>query len=1155
MSIYQRLQISILVSLLSAVTTWAVVTGSITGVVVDPTGALIPNAEVEVVNVATGISQTVHTDALGSYSFLALPVGQYRLEVKATGFASYRQTEITLNATDELRIDVRLNVGQITQQVEVTTSAVHVETDNTQLGDVIKSESIAALPLNGRAFTDLLGLQPGVIPALSGGLMNFFGSTEQGNVSITGHRESANGFLLNGSSVNNALNNGTTVLPNLDSIAEFKVLTANFDAEYGNYSWGLVTVVTKSGTNEWHGSAFDFLRNTSLDARNFYDIDRGAFQQNQFGGTLGSPIKRNKVFLFLDYQGTRSNQGTSSGIVPVPSAAERTGDFSAIADTALTGTVNGPYFASLLSQKLGYPVSSGEPYYLPGCTAAAQCVFPNGIIPQQAFAAPVSKLMQFISPPNVGPNYVSTGNTIHTRDDMAGARLDVNSQRLGMLTAYYFVDDSFSIIPFGGNVLPGFPTMTGGRSQLITLGDTKSFGATALNELHLSFNRYVFHNNTPIVKTPTPLSSFGFPEGVPGAITAVAPAYSGVPWVNLNSYGFGVYPNTYNRAIGTTSVLDNFAKVIGTHAIKFGGQYVFNDFHQPFPLLGGDGAFWFTGVETGSDFADFLIGTPSGFFQGSGFDNDNRRNYLGFYGQDSWRARPNFTLNYGLRYEIFQPWYERHDQISTMILGEQSTVYPGAPQGYVFPGDLMPGGGKIPRTIAPTPLNNFAPRLGFAYSPSGSNGAVKWLTGGPGKFSIRGGFGMFYTNTEGVTMLDHTGLAPWAYFYSPPTPPLFDTPYRSRTDGTIRTNPFPFTPPPPGSTDIDWPHFLPIAGYPEPAVDNRTSYSEDYNLTLQRQFSNNTLLTLGYVGSQGHRLLTGLENNPGNPELCLSLSQPNDVAPGTATCGPFGEGGVYTRADGTIVNGTRGPFPSSFGGNGYMANIANSNYNALEVSVRHTTRPLTFFASYTYGKSMDNASSLGGSLYSFNQRKAKGLSAFDMTHNFVISYDYMLPFERLTGNHGARWVGGWHLIGITRFATGFPIALSEGDDRSLLGNSGVTGGGADTPNFLGGDLSFTNPRSGKPYFNTALFTVGALGKMGTADRAFFHGPGFNNFDLSLHKEFRLTESKILQFRAEFFNGFNHAQFLNPSGNITGNFGVVTNASAPRIGQVALKFLF
>jgi hypothetical protein len=1158
--------------LLGSMAAWGQsVSGTISGTVTDPSGAVVPNAQVAATETATGVSQTVQSNTDGTYAFLSLPVGRYQLSVTARGFEAYLRKDITLNTNDKLRFDIVLQVGQVTQQVEVTTSSVHVETDNTQLGDVIKSNAVEALPLNGRSFTNLLGLQPGVEPVSSGSYSNTFGSTEQGNVSITGQREDANGFLINGGYANNTLNSGATIIPNIDSIDEFRVLTANFDAEYGNYSGGVVTLVTKSGTNQLHGDVFEFVRNDVFDSRNFYEYNslnpltgaelpgtaRGAFKRNQFGGTVGGPIKRDKVFFFADYQGTRQREVAATGIVDVPSAAERTGDFSGAA-SALTGTVNGPYFASLLSSELGYPVTSGEAYYVPGCTTGSQCVFPNAIIPQSAFSAPAKGLMKYIPLPNVGPYYTSSANNAATTDDLGSARIDLSSQRWGTISGYYFFDQSSSFTPFGGNNVPGFPDENQGRSELWNLSDVKTFGGNAVNELHLSWNRLVAHTGQPVGNYPVPLSSFGFAENQPGGMVAASPSVEGVPSIGFNNFGIGLNGVAYNRYEDSPSIIDNFSKVKGKHTLKFGGQFIFNDFYQPMPLVGANGFLSFNGAETGIDFADYLIGALDGFSQEGGFWIDNRRKYEGDYAQDSWRVRPNFTLNYGIRWDYVQPWYEKHLQSSTFVYGVQSTVYPNAPVGYVFPGDTVPGYGKIPSTISKTPLDNFSPRLGFAYSPSSGGGPLHWLTGEPGQFSIRGGFGMFYTGVTGAEMLDESGLAPYDVYYGAPAPDLFASPYTDRTTGNQRPFPFPFTPAPRGSTSFNWGPNLPFGGYPVPQIGGTTPYSENYNFTLQRQFGTKTLLSIGYVGAVGHHLVSMIPPNPGNPQLCLSLSQPNEVAPGSLTCGPYGENQAYTRADGTVFNGTRQPFPVSIvGDNAWLTTGANSTYNALQASVRYNSGPLSFFASYTYSKSLDDTSALGDkTMDPYNPNIDRGLSAFDMTHNFVASYQYTLPFNRLAGGRHPRLTDGWVFIGITRFTTGFPISLTESDDHSLLGTGGTNASTVDTPNFLGGNLNFTNPRSGLPYFNTTLFTRETIGYLGDANRAFFHGPGINNWDLSLHKDLRLTESKSLEFRAEFFNTFNHAQFQNPSGNIlSGTFGVVTSAADPRIGQLALKFLF
>jgi hypothetical protein len=1140
----------------TAASVWAAVNGSVAGVVKDSSGAVVPRADVKAVNVETNVTSATVADNVGAYAFLSLPVGHYRLEVTAAGFQRYEQTDVTLNTNDELRFDIVLKVGEVSQSVEVATSAVRVETANTQLGDVITGTHMESMPLNGRMFTDLLGLQAGVVPQLSPqsqGFGNFFGTTQQGNVSISGQRETSNGFIVNGSNVDNAVNNGATVVPNLDSISEFRVLTANFDAEHGNYSGGLVTVVTKSGTNEFHGSAFDYVRNTDLDARSFFDGPRLAFQQNQFGGTIGGPIRRNKVFFFADYQGTRNNIGQGTGQVPVPSPAQRNGDFSAAA-SSLTGTVGGSYWASLLSKELGYTVTNGEPYYTPGCTLNTNCVFPNAVIPQSAFSAPAKALMQYVPLPNVGSTYVSSANTVHTQDDLGSARIDINTDRWGTIAGYYFIDQKSILTPFGTNNTPGFPSQDGGRSQLYTLNDTKTFSPSTLNEVNLTFNRHVYHNTLPL-KGFGKLSSLGFNEDQPGGIVNAAGSFEGVPAIGFNSYSIGMPGVNYNRYENMPSVADNFSKVVGKHTLKMGGKYAFNDFYEPMPLVGGNGFISFNGTETGIDFADFLIGAPTGFVQEGGFNVDNRRNYVGLYAQDSWRVKSNLTLNYGLRWDVIQPWYEKHDQASTFVLGVQSTVHPGAPAGYVFPGDTVPGYGKIPRTIAPTRYKGFAPRFGFAYAPAPSGGFLGKLLGGPDKFSIRGGIGIFYNNLEGALEIDETGLAPFDIYYPAPLPVVFASPYTNRLDGGTH-QPFPYS-----TQNFNWSLAVPLGGYPVPPIDQKVPYTETYNLTLQRQFGTNTLLTAGYIGNQSHHLLTQIANNPGNPQLCLSLSQPSEVAPSTPTCGPFLESAVFTRPDGTKVNGTRQPYgAANFGDNILFATIANSNYNSLQLSLRHTSGRLSFQVAYTFSKSLDDSSNLQDKQPNpLNYRLSRGLSSFDVTHNFVVSYSYLLPFDQLAHNRASRLSSGWKLVGITHLATGFPIIMYEGDDHSLLGNSG----GTDTPNFLGGSLSFQNPRkanvsTGIPYFNTALFTPSAIGFEGTANKAFFHGPGINNFDMSLLKDVKLAERSKLEFRFEFFNIFNHAQFNNPGGNITSgpsNFGIINSARPGRIGQIAVKLLF
>ncbi|HEV2425187.1 MAG TPA: carboxypeptidase regulatory-like domain-containing protein [Terriglobia bacterium] len=1155
----RRLISELLLVLLAASAAFASVTGSISGTVKDSSGAVIPGVAVKALNTQTGVSQTLTTDAEGFYAFPSLSVGRYQIEVRRTGFKDYRQMGLAVDVNTALRVDVTLQVGSATQEVTVSSATVHVETQNTQMGEVIGGASITAMPLNGRSYTDLLALQPGVAPQSTGEYGAGFspsGDLNPGNLSVSGQRESANGFMVNGGDVEEGGNMGAAVIPNLDSIAEFRILTNNFDAEYGNYSGGLVNVVTKSGTNQFHGDAFEFLRFPNLDSRNFYSASRATLHRNQFGGTFGGPIVHDRVFFFADYQGTRQVAGQDTGNIPVLSPAERNGDFSDMAGQ-LSGTVSGPGWANTLAQELGYPVATGEAYYAPGCTSSSQCVFPNAVIPHSALSTPTKALLQYIPPPNVPGGFFSTSAFDETlRDDKFSYRVDSNT-RWGLLSGYYFFDDFNLVNPYQSSNLPGFATSTLGRSQQANFGDTKSFGSAAVNELRLNYTREA--------TDPRPTGGIGpslASQGLTG-IVPLNPQLQGVENVGTNEFSIGVNPFTESQINNTAQVLDNFSIVRGTHTLKFGGSFHLSQI-DIFDRGANNGTFSFDGSETGSDFADFLIGAPASYQQGSQVPMYTTTRYYALYAQDSWRARENLTLNYGLRWEVSTPWYEKHNQIETIVPGVQSVVFPGAPEGWVFPGD--PG---IPRTLAPTRYHNFGPRIGLAYSPSASEGLGRRLWGEAGKTSIRMSYGVFYTAFEDATSFNEVGDAPFGYYWSSPAPPLFATPFVDRATGNNEGQRFPVPFPPlnagPSNPDksINWAQFIPISSSPGFFYKNGVPYSEDYMVSFQRQLDPNTVLTLSYVGTQGHRLLADLESNPADPALCLSLSQQSEVVPGTGTCGPFAEDGPFYPASGGVIPTTRTRFKNGLGSNGWFATMANSNYNAFEASLRHTGRHSSVLASYTYSKAMDNASSwgpgvsdAGEEINPVNPKISKALSAFDLTHNFVVSYSYELPFERLL--RANKLSQGWIVTGITHYTTGLPVTITEQDDNSLLGTwcTGPTCSVVDTPNFTPGPLQFTNPRSGNVYFNTSLFSPEALGQLGNSNRRFFHGPGIANWDFGLMKDLNLTESKKLEFRAEFFNIFNHAQFGPPQGDIINSaFGLVTSASDPRIGQLAIKLLF
>jgi hypothetical protein len=1148
--------------------------GALSGTVADPTGAVIPGVAVNLLCTDTGVQRIATTNSDGSYLFPVLPAGHYELEIHHPGFKPYRQVGLSLDATTALRVDAKLELGDQRETLTVSEAGLHVETTTAQMGEAVSGTKIASVPLNGRSFTDLLALQPGIVPTSSqqpnAVVMSGVSSTppsgdlDPGSLSVSGQRETANGFMVNGSDVEEGVNMGTAIVPNLDSIQELRVLTNNSDAEYGNYSGGQVIVVTKSGGNDLHGDGFEFLRNTKLDARNFFSSDRANFRQNQFGGALGGPLKRDRVFFFGDYQGTRMTQGIDTGLIAIPSFEDRAGDLSDLS-SSLTGTVTGSYWAKMLGQELGYPVTVGEPYYRPGCNRSAECVFPNATILQSAWSAPAKALLKYIPQPNQGANYFATSAYDEAlRDDKGALRLDSDT-RSGTLSAYCSLDDYFLNNPYptaqGGADVPGFNALSLGRAQLLSLNWTKTLGSNMVNEFHLSYLRFGNQVGQPVGGVGPKLSEQGFVEG-PGTlgIVPLEPKIEGIENVALNSFTFGVDTTGLGQVNNLYQVINNLSKAAGKHLLKMGGGLHIDQINVN-PDAVYNGSFQFTGSETGSDFADFLLGVASYYRQGDSASFYLRNKYLGLYGQDSWRATPNLTLNYGLRWDVLPPWYEKYNQLQTLVPGQQSVVYPGAPEGLVFPGD--PG---IPRTLASPRYTNLAPRLGLAYSPSFQDGWLGKIFGGPGKTSLRAGYGMFYTAFEGLSASIMSANPPYGYDYNSSTSPLFATPFVAAATGQSLGQPFPSPIAAYGASAthpdraVDWLKYEPITGVPSFFPGNVTPYAESHSLSLEREFGPSTIFSLSYVGSEAHHLLVLISADPGNPALCLSVSQPNEVMPGTPTCGPFNEGGIFTRANGQTVQ-VRGPFNAQFDAVTYQKTIANSSYEALEATLRHNSKSLEVMAGYTYGKSLDDSSSLAEELNPIYPGLSRALSAFDMRHNFIASYRYMLPAARLA-RRSNRWTEGWSLSGITRFTSGLPVTLFNNNDTSLLGTipNGINNNGVDTPDFTPGHLLVnTDPRNGKPAFNTSLFSLPRLGTIGTAARRFFYGPGIADIDLALLKDLPFSESKTLQLRLEGFNALNHAQFYGPAavnGNISSaSFGQVVGAAPPRLLQLAVKFYF
>jgi Carboxypeptidase regulatory-like domain len=1203
---------------------YADVTGSLIGVVRDRGQAAVVGAKVTITNTQTSLSQSETSAADGSYHFLALAAGTYKVTASAPGFRPYSTNEITVQVNDQLKLDITLDVGTVVEEVDVTGNLVHVETESTQLGDVIDSQKMLNLPLNGRSYLDLLGLQAGVAPAGSVTIGGDSGTgarpvsgyiTNAGNVSVNGQRETANAFLVNGGDVSEGRNLGAGLVPNLDSVEEFRLITNSFDAEYGKFSGAVMNAITKSGTNGFHGDAFEFLRNDDLDARSFFTTNKSELRQHQFGFTAGGPFWKDRLFWFTDYQGTRQIQGAETGIVYVPSAAELQGQFDP-STLPLTGTVDGTAggacpacgWPTELSQRLGYPVTNGEPYWTAGCNTLQDaqngvCVFPGGTIPQSAWSPAAVGLLPYIPGPNNSSGTFSSNSQKNTvTDNKIGERVDFANRKTGNWSFYYHFDDStvFSALPSGGANVPGFPAQTPTRAQEFVISNTKTLGPIAVNEARATFFRTSTHLDNPEGGKAS-LASLGFVTGA-GTLGIIPDAYPGypeyVPQVYFNNFAIGAPSLITFQPNNTFTVSDGLSKVVGRHTLKFGGEFRYLQINER-NLASQDGAFVFDGTVTGVDFADFLIGAPTaqgGYTQAALQLLDSRTRYGGAYVQDSWKATPDLTVNMGLRWEVSMPWYDTQGKIQTWVKGEQSVVFPEAPTGLVFPGD--PG---IPKTLAPTRYDNFGPRLGIAYSPSFSDGVLGKVFGGPGKSSIRASYGLYYTSVEDLNLFYEVADAPFGLYWSSPGPVEFTEPFRNRLDGGTdgEGQRFPFTIPTPGSPankTLSFAVYEPMSYFPGYDIHNKLPYAEHFNFSFQRELAKSTVLTMSYVGTAGHRLISQSEANPGVASLCelLTVQGYTDVSSGAVGCGPNAEQDTFTLGSNTVY-GTRNtllnpnycPAAQSlcFGyGNTFTKLVANSIYHSGEVTVERKAGDVTFLAAYTLAKALDNSSAFADLVNFQNPRLSRGLSSTDVHHNFVASYIWEMPVNRVF-HRFPRLTKGWQMQGITRFATGFPIQMGQANpvnnpqlctqltlptpipcvsDSSLAGSPST-----DMPNLVGPVHTY-NPRSTPgtyTYFSqnafvaTNCYFTGTTpspdcGTFGTANRRFFHGPGFNNTDFGITKIIPVKEAMSFQIRGEFFNIFNHAQFTNPSGDVSNSgFGNVTNTQPARIGQVSAKFIW
>jgi hypothetical protein len=1154
-----------LLVLIAATTLRADVTGSIQGYVRDSSGAVLTGAHVTVTEFATNVKRETTTNPQGAYTFLGLPPGRYAIVATMTGFRQETLKDIDLRVNDQLNYDITLAVGGATDVVSVEADAVQVQTVSTATGTTIESAQILAMPLNGRSYIDLLSLQAGVAPANTNGSYNDRGPasglySSSGNVSTDGQPEYANAFLVNGAEVNETKNMGAGLIPNADSIAEFRLLTNSFNAEYGKFTGSVMNTVTKSGSNTFHGDLFEFYRNQGMDATNYFDTTKAELKRHQFGGVVGGPIWKNKIFFFTDVQQTRQVAGASTGIVQVMSDDERNGIFP---DSVLNTVVQGNAWAQTLMNRGGGTIVAGVTKYNQLGTPVMTTDATGAAVPGHnisAYIDPItSKTIQFIPAANLpgGFDYSDSSHSGTLIDTNFAQRIDFENQKTGDWAFYYHYDNSTASDPIyqqaymGISNVPGFPVTVPSRNQLFTVSNTKTFGSNVVNVVRLQVFRTAVRTAEPSNSSAIPsYSQYGFNTDptTGGLINTGTVGYkNSLPMLLFNTFAVGNNWLNLYQPDTTYGIGDTFSKIVGAHSISFGGDFRYYQLNVR-NECGPNGYFQFSGNETNSDVSDYYIGAPGAFVQCSIQLLDNRTRYGALFVSDTWKATSKLTLNLGLRWEVARPWSDVFGRLTAPEPGVQSTKFPNSP-----PGNLVPGDPGVPSTISPTQYSNFGPRIGFAYAPSGGF----W---GENKTSIRGAYGIYYLGAADNGNFGIIGDAPWGLYWASPQPTEFASPYITRATGITQGQHFPFTFP---TGSGPFPNFqfgslmpLYLPGYYN---HNKTQMAEHYNLSVQRQLDKSTVLTVAYVGTQGRHIQRGQDILWGSAALCESL----------AGCGPGGEGGVYTQGGqnyyGTLVglinnqtissnyqNSAGGPVVA-FASATYLINSGNSNYNSLQMSVERRARGLTFLASYTYAHSLDTVSA------KYDPRdpsRAYGNSTFDMRHNLVLSYNWEVPFARLLG--ARRATSGWYITGISRFNSGVPISLKSGGDFAL------TNIGLDYPTVVGPIQKLNPHNGGHLYFNTSAFASGlscgyeVCGVTGSARQYTFSGPGVINTDLGLEKDTKLTESTALNLRFEVFNAFNHTNFLSSGvvGNAnSGQFGQATQVAPGRIGQVSAKIVF
>ena len=1167
---HSRLALVVFLALGSAVLTSAQdATGKIFGTVYDQQSAVIPGVRVTVTDTATQVERSITTDHEGSFQVLALPIGTYRVKAEKEGFRTVLSAEQKLSINQALRLDVRMEIGAMNQTIDVGAEAAPVETVNSTLGQSVTGRVLTNMPLNGRDMLDLALLQPGVTESNDD-------NNGAGNYSIAGGRSDSVTFLLDGGLNNDLLDNSNLLDPNPDAVAEFRLLTSNYTAEYGRNGGGIISVVTKSGTNQLHGSLFEFFRNRVLDANDYFNISQGVprldLKRNQYGATFGGPIVKDKMFFFFAYQGQRQVQAEPINQAPVFTSQQLQGNFS----NSSTGGTPDSGVVAFLQQNPYFATPNGNAN--------------NGIIDPTKFDPIAQAYIKAGLIPSAPGGSISTSvDALDDRDELT-SKFDFNLSAKDKISATVGLNRQVFTTPAPFASVPGFPSRTPANYYFTNIGYTRVFSPSLLNEFHFVTHRSNFVADIPGNHLPTgPALGIGI---TPDLATGPTNLYFDT------GLTLGPSENGPTRYVENTfSWTDAVTWTRGRSTWKFGAGFSPYQENLVYDYYTNGEFDFYTGTTTGTGnaYADFLLGIPDAYFQGALAPTNIRSKSTYVFGQDEWHATRNLVLTLGLRYEYNTPKTDTQGRTFSVIPGEQSQRFVNAPVGLVFPGD--PG---APRGTNFPDKKNFAPRVGFAWDPTGS-----------GNTSLRGGFGVFYDILKGEDNLQFNGNPPFVSnaglsFNSVGPNQASALNYLSQPFAAAQVpNTFPSRPPAP---NVDFTPFLPFnsTGFVyvvDPHL--RTPYVYQYNLSLQRNLFANTVLETNYVGSTGHGL-TSLKDI--NPMVLGSYSRVLNLTPGNSDCG----------ADSSLT--------CSFSDIPEFQNVSHANYNAFEASLTRQPKDsklgtVYFTLAYTYSHSLDNASG-------FRQRNQivpyyspdfyYASSDSDVRHRISLSGGWDLPFDRMWVRGPRRLTQGWSLYPILTWRAGFPFDIPAGLPDSndplnpgtsgagdpFLSNAAVIGpittfnphqkrtineitygvnpntGGCQitttpvTGNFMFDPNSFSNvPLENNPYYGNANPCFPEIDPVSNpGDRTYglhrntLRGPGVTNLDIALAKTTSITERVKLEFRVEYFNALNHPEFAQPTvadgaTNINGAlFGQITTTGSfrgatPRIGQLAARVTF